>query len=503
MRKRSDPVDGQAHRRRAGGRALACAAIVAIVVACSPAADSRPTPATTSASASPNGPTAAGTAATAPGLGWRATGDGFETAPLAVPLDEATPGSKQITIMLARRPAADPANRIGSLLLLPGGPGSSGIDWVKLGYADLPALVRQRFDVVSFDPRGMGLSTPLLDCSVATGIDTADLVAGAALSDAMSAIQREQAACETANPDLLPHVGTTDVVGDVERIRQALGEEQITLYGQSYGTLTGELYAERYPGHVRALLLDAPLDPAVDPEQGAIDAAVATQDMFDRFIASCDADHSCALHGAGGARRAYHELMARLGQGPIDGVTLEQVGFVVEMGLAIDGGADIAKMLDEVRRGDASSIRALTAGGGDPRADGYGLAVYCLDWPFRRPVTEDAILDHTKRLRAVAPDFADADGTLVCGLWPLPANRETAPLRVAATVPILIISSTGDLFAPYKHAVSLAKELASSVLVTRDGFGHTSVGQGNSCVDDIAEAYLVRLQLPPVSTTCR
>jgi pimeloyl-ACP methyl ester carboxylesterase len=319
----------------------------------------------------------------------------------------------------------------------------------------------------------------------------------------MSAIQREQAACETANPDLLPHVGTNDVVGDVERIRQALGEEQITLYGQSYGTLTGELYAERYPGHVRALLLDAPLDPAVDPEQGVIDAAVATQDMFDRFIASCDADPSCALHAAGGAQRAYHELMARLGQGPIDGVTLEQVGFVVSMGLAIDGGADIAKMLDGVRRGDASSIRNLTAGGGDPGADGYGLAVWCLDSPFRRPVTVDAVLDHTRRLRAVAPDFADADGTLVCGLWPLPANLETAPVRVAATVPILIISSTGDLFAPYTWAVSLAKELDSSVLVTRDGFGHTSVGQGNACVDGIGEAFLVRLALPPAGTTCR
>lgn len=231
-------------------------------------------------------------------IDWQPCGDRFECATLEVPLDYAQPDVATVPLALIRLPAPPAARRIGSLVVNPGGPGGSGVEFVRQAAIDtIPAELRARFDIVGFDPRGVGASGGI-DC----GREPVDRFAATptqGVAEVMSAAQGLAVACAAQAGDLLGHMSTAHVVEDLERLRAALGDRRLTYVGYSYGTLIGAMYADRYPKRVRALVLDGAVDPSQDVAARSRDKAAATEQALANFLQWCRADDRCPLHQAG------------------------------------------------------------------------------------------------------------------------------------------------------------------------------------------------------------
>ena len=466
-----------------------------------PASAPAPTPAPTPLQSAAPGATATPAGSGETGIRWQQVGLGRDTGMLRVPLDYADPSGRQITLALARHRATDPGHRIGTLVYLDGGPGGTGTDTLR-NYADalFPKAVLERFDIVAFDPRARGHSVPAIDCKLDPAPSTWDPTKGREMLPAwLATIKAEVADCAAASGDLLPHLGTRNTVADVEQIRLALGGERVSLYGSSYGTLVGSLYADRFPDHLRALVLNAPIDPAGNLEQKERTQLTGFQRELDAFLAACSGDTACPFWSKGESRRAYDALMARFEKGPIGDATAGEAMTGVTFGLYAEDRTALASALAEARDGDATALEAMARGFVDQDFLGYNAAVNCLDYAVPRDVGAWAAVE--ERLATVAPDFAWGWGwDPACIYWPVNPDPITEPVRAAGAPPILILASTGDPATPYEQAVSLAKQLTSSVLVTREGAGH---GNGGPCIDRIIEDYLLRLEAPEPGTVCR
>ncbi len=439
---------------------------------------------------------------TTPALRWLSGTNGLEMTSLKVPRDYAHPAGPQLTIALARLPATDPAHRIGSIVFNPGGPGISGIDAIRFGTDTLftPAM-RARFDIVSFDPRGIGMSSPQIRCLGTFPQPGQPYPRNASERAEWIATAREfDAACQRESGELLPFVGTENVASDLEQIHAALGEPKLTYVGMSYGALIGALYAERFPTRVRAMILDAPFDPALDAATEAGDRAAALQHQLDLFLASCAADRTCAFWSDGGTRHAFDALMARFADAPIDGVSAGQAWGGVLVLLQAGAWKELAQALDDARHGDAALFANMAAGVN--RLMDANMAVSCLDWPLPRDAEWYAKL--ADGLRATAPDFAGlaAYSGLPCAFWPVPSQRLPGPVHAKGAPSILVFAATGDAATPYRWGVSLSHQLVSGVLVARDGNGHGSLGRGDPCINAVADAYLLRLEVPASGRVC-
>ena len=224
-----------------------------------------------------------------PALHWTSCGGGYQCAKLPVPLDDTNPHSPTINLALVRLPAADPHERIGSLLVNPGGPGASAVQFVQQSAKMLPAVVRDRFDIVGFDPRGVGGSDPI-DCT--SNLDPLYNLQFAPVSQAayqalVAGVQSFVAQCEKKDGSQLPYVSTERTARDMDRIRAALGDRKLTYLGYSYGTYLGALYADRYPTHIRAMVLDGAVDPTLSAAAGQIQQAVGFEHGLDLFLQNC------------------------------------------------------------------------------------------------------------------------------------------------------------------------------------------------------------------------
>ncbi len=447
------------------------------------------------------GPSVASAAPPEGSITWKACGGDAECGSIQVPLDLANPGGERIQLVLLRLPATDPANRIGSLLVNYGGPGVGGTQVLAETQSGFPAALRERFDIVTFDPRGVGLSTPIhcldkrpeLPLAYPTGAsgDAAFIAYAEAVAEG----------CESNSGDLLPFVGTPNVVADLEAIRVALGEPRISYLGFSYGTLLGALYADRYPDRVRAMVLDAPLDPSMDLEGLLLAQARGFQGQLDAFLAACAKDASCPLAVDGDPRAAYEAAMAKFAGGEFDGVS-QAVAIGGVGGYLQEGDAEALLMaLADVLDGEAGRLSYASAALEPSRLDPQD-AVVCVDLPG--PRTPDELQAMADRLAAVSPDFGPllALQGLPCLAWPVPAQREPATVRAAGAPPILVVTATGDPNTPPELGQALADQLESGVLVTRDGAGHTSMMRSD-CVREIAERYLIGLKTPSAGTVCR
>ena len=493
-------------RRRA---ALAGAVIVLLAAGCSPAPPTIPATVATATATATSGASSAAPATRAPSptasprLTWLYGEVGFKTSVLWVPLDYAHPDGTQIPISIGRRAATDPANRIGTLVYLPGGPGDPGVDALRSGAGTLfTDAVRARFDIVAFDARGNpvdalgpNVSCPLDGALPAIAGDprtSTDLVA------TMTAWSGRLAdACASASGEILPMVGTANVIADIDRLREALGEDNLSFVGISYGTVTGVRYAERYPDHVRALILDAPVDLALDAG-GLQRASVTTlQRLFDAFLAACAADVTCAIHADGRPREAFEAIVAARAAGPVDGISAADLWQVLRFGLGQPDQLD--EWLAAIRDGDTTAMKTLVKV--EPDKLGYSIAITCID--LDHPRTAVGVDRQVAELRRVAPDFAwEASVALRCVRWPVATERPAAPVTAMGAPPALVIGSTDDPSTPYAWAVSVANALGSGVLLTRAGHGHGSVYLDNACIDGIADAYLLNLSLPTAGTTC-
>jgi len=449
-------------------------------------------------------------------LQWQRCADG-ECATLRVPLDPARPQGATIDLALSRVRARDQGARIGSLLVNPGGPGAPGTGFAPVVASRLPDAIRDRFDVVGWDPRGTGRSTRVdcgdrLDYLFDLDVAPEDAAERAALE---ASGRRFADACAAGSGPMLPHLTSDDSVQDMELIRRALGDERLTYAGFSYGTYLGARYAQAFPDHVRALVLDGALDPSLDLEQTNVQQAQGFERALDAFFAWC-ASRQCSFRNGGDPRVAYETLRASVDAHPMTdsgrtfGATQLDLAVAAPLYLGADGYPDLAAALRAAQRGDPSALLdQFDEYVGRNRDGTYNgewaafLATGCADGP--NP-TIPAFFAMQARAAVAAPDFgADNVGLgFPCSVWPAPAPVQTPrPVSAPTAPPIVVVGTTGDPATPVQWATALASELGSGRLVTVEGTSHTSLLNGDRCLDAIATAYLVDLVAPATAQTCR
>ncbi|MCD2188482.1 alpha/beta hydrolase [Actinomycetospora soli] len=427
----------------------------------------------------------------------------FECAQITVPVDYQVPTGPTITIGIVRRPAADQANKLGVLLVNPGGPGGSGIETVESG--QVPAAAASRFDVIGFDPRGVGRSANLA-CPI--GPDTpyyGDPDPGDPAGEASTAqaVERYDQACGDAYRQLLPHLGTRDVARDMDAIRNALGEQQISYLGYSYGTSIGQVYGEQFPQRVRAMVLDGVVDvtlPGLDPSQ-----AESFENSLRQFAADCASRPDC--EAGPDAIGMLDRVRARVEASPlpVPGMSPLSPG-LLELGVVLplyskQNWPTLAKALKAADSGDGAPLRRLAARYFEgSNSDTYN-AVTCLDnsWPRNR---ED-VFAQARAAELRAPHFSGnvLVSGLTCADWPVPQDPLTPPSG-AGLPPVLILGTTNDPATPYANSQNLARRLPGSALLTYRGDGHTVYGQGVTCVDEQVNRYLTTLALPAPNAVC-
>jgi pimeloyl-ACP methyl ester carboxylesterase len=442
-----------------------------------------------------------------------------ECASLSVPLDFTHPAGPHITLALARLPAR--GKPIGVLVTNPGGPGGSGVDFLRDADQQFPAEIRNSFDLVSWDPRGLGPDSPVrcvddLDSFFAVDHDPRT---PAAEAENVSAARAFVDACRQKSASLLAYMSTAATVRDLDAIRAAMGDEQISYVGFSYGTLIGAMYAELFPRRVRAMVLDGVVDPARSYADTTLEQAKSFDDDLGAFFAHCRADANCAFARGGDPAAAYDDLVRQITAesepGTVDGEhrTLGpgelDIGVASALYAGADGYDDLAAALAQAAGGNGSRMLALadeytgrTTGGKYSNETAAFYATSCIDAPA--PPSVAAVQQLAARAARVAPHFGASTVWLglPCTLWPVPAEGKVTPIHAPGAPPIVLVGTTGDPATPYAWAQALARELQSGRLLTAEGTSHTSYGRGSECVDGTVDRYLLSLAVPAPGARC-
>jgi pimeloyl-ACP methyl ester carboxylesterase len=416
-----------------------------------------------------------------------------------------------------RHPAT--GHKIGSLLVNPGGPGASGVDFLSTLMPQLPADVRAAFDIVGFDPPGVGRTAPIT-CLDSTGLSQyfhADPAPPTAAGfQAMVGTDRTLAAgCEARSRAELPYVSTADAARDMDVLRAALGDSRLTYLGFSYGTLLGATYAGLFPTHVRAMVLDGALDPALPTITAIEQQAAAIDGELQQFFASCSGQQDCPWRPGGNLSAAFQALIERVRTNPLPAQHTSRTVGPSELlyGTAVtlystSTWDDLAVALQAASQGDGTDFLQLFDAYTGRRPDGSynnlfeaNAAINCLQAPSPSLA---ALAAAAPAARAAAPVFGplNLDSQAQCAVWPIPATGTVGPIRAAGSPPIVVVGSTGDPVTPYRWAQSLAGELANAVLLTRVGLGHTAY-RSSSCVRSWVDRYLITLATPPPATRCQ
>lgn len=428
---------------------------------------------------------------------------GGRCATLVVPLDWDDPGGPTIDLRIGRIPAGGDA--IGPLLMNPGGPGGSGLEY--LSHDPVSSDLAERFDLVGWDPRGVGASTAVrCDGSVgdllAADPDPDTAAEQAALDAAGRAVSSD---CGATQGDLLPHVGSRDVARDMEAIRRALAAEQISYLGFSYGTLLGQLYADMFPDRVRAMALDGVVDPTQGYDAFLLGQLEAFEARFRRDTEAC-AEAGARRCGVGDLGAAYDEVKRRVEVEPLRGGDrpvgpAELATAAISTGYGAAGWSDLGPALADALDGDGGPLWELADSYYDFGGFTSYAAVECIDTP--PPDGAEAYRAFADRARAQSPRFggAVANELLPCATWPADPVGTAGPITALGAAPILVVGNTGDAATPYANAVAVAEMLDSGELLTVEMEGHTAYGS-QSCARRAIDRYLVDLVLPPTGTTC-
>ncbi len=450
-------------------------------------------------------------------VGWKPCPDApdVECGSVTVPIDWSRPGGPAIDIALARRKATEPSVRIGTLLINPGGPGWPGAGDVRSGgmAGQLPAEVRRRFDIVGFDPRGVGRSHQIRCRPLTLGPDAAFPTTTRQFRRLRETMRAYGEGCRKVSGPLFDFVDSASVARDMDAIRDALGESTVSYYGNSYGTLLGQQYARLFPERVRAMVLDSNMDHSQATARGFLRSeAKAVQDGFDQYVAWCRRSTDCALHGKD-VRRVFAELRARAERGTlVDPRTSEaktsfdlladaQYAFLGPYWKSLSEGH--AKML-------ASKPKASSTGRSPEKpvrketVEDPSTAIFCQDW--RLPVRGAAeVRAQLRGLARVAPDMKLPPqawaAVISCVGWPTATRIPQEPPRWRGVPPVLLINSRYDPVTPHEWARNVARQTGATLL-TYDGWGHAVYSLGSKCVATATERYLLGLRTPPPGSRC-
>lgn len=457
-------------------------------------------------------------------LSWHTCGvPEFQCTTMRVPLDYAHPvAADDLTLAVARKKADGPGKRLGSMLVNPGGPGGSAIDYLQYAALGYPAEVTARYDMAAVDPRGVARSEPVKcltdkQMDAYTAVDTTP--DDSAEQGKLATADRSFAAgCKKMSAKLIGHVSTIDSARDMDVLRQLLGDSKLNYVGKSYGTFLGATYAGLYPQRVGRLVLDGAMDPSVSAEESSRAQAGGFETAFTAFAGDCVKRSDCPLGhtSTADAGKRIDAFFAALDKHPLPTGTprplTEALGTTGVIAAMYDQEAwpSLRGALASANKGDGGPLLKLSDSYYERDDAGKysnlmyaNAAVNCLDLPpaFHSPA------DVTKALpafRAASPHFgtALAWSSLVCGYWPLPATGHPERIPAKGAAPILVVGTIRDPATPYAWAKSLAAQLTSGTLLTYDGDGHTAYARGSSCIDSAVNAYLLSGTVPPPHKTC-
>ncbi|SDR28400.1 alpha/beta hydrolase [Thermostaphylospora chromogena] len=447
-----------------------------------------------------------------------------ECATLTVPLDHDDPGGQTIDLALIRIPATRPDQRLGSLLFNFGGPGGSGVDILPKAARDYAAL-NTRYDLVSFDPRGVGRSAPVT-CLTDRQLDAAHQADDSPddereKADYVAGQERYIRACRTRTGPVLTRVGTAAAAADMDLIRAALGEDRLNYFGISYGTLLGAVYAHRFPDRVGRMVLDSAVHPRLSALRLNLEQAAGFQLALRRYAAQCaelgprDCPPSAGGKDADAIVAGIRALIDRLDTRPLD----TSKGRRLSQSLAVTGVAAalysrqfwplLTRALTMAEQGDGTGLLILADAQNGRDEDGSysnlsaaNTAISCGDDPRR--YTRRDVEAALPRFKEASPIFGPpfAWSLLRCTGWPATDTPSTVDVSAPTAGPILVLGTTGDPATPYPWASALARELGSGVLITLEGDGHGAYNTLNPCIQKLVDGYLLEGEVPDSGTRC-
>ncbi|MCU1536134.1 MAG: hypothetical protein JWP82_485 [Humibacillus sp.] len=443
---------------------------------------------------------------------------------MQVPVDYAAPAGERFTLALRKAPATDPGARLGSLVINPGGPGGSGVQYAQFSsFAFTPAL-RAAYDVVGFDPRGIGASSPVR-CLTDPDLDrffsldpTPDTPAERA--ELLSESDRITADCARRGGERARHLSTTEVARDMDVLRVLVGDAKLNFFGGSYGTFLGALYADAFPTKVGRMVLDSAMSPNQTDEQEMTYDIQGFESSIDAFIDWCVARSDCALGSdKAAARGRIASLLDDVEKSPLTTskpglprIGEGWVGFSIFMCLySSQSWPTLNKGLAQAFQGRGDILLAKGMSVVERGADGHYagstylqamLPVRCADWP--RSPTTPARTAEQNAARAAHPLWARLTGEIYdsCRDWPTPGRTPKGTTLAQGAGPILVIGNLRDPATPIGGTKQLAADLASGVLLTSDHDGHGTYFAGSACVDAAVDGYLLRGVAPRSGTSC-
>ncbi|MEV6383317.1 alpha/beta hydrolase [Streptomyces sp. NPDC051773] len=502
-------------------RGAALAAAVLLVAGCSGGTDDGADDRTDDGKASASAPTPSAASqeldwgrckATSEGL---APGDEWQCATLKVPLDYAEPDGPTIGLALIRSEATgDAGDRVGSLLFNFGGPGGSGVSTLP-SYAGLTSELHKRYDLVSWDPRGVAQSDGVR-CRSDKEIQAGESVDATPDDPSEETAFFKDAAdfgagCEKAAGQLLSHVSTTETARDMDVMRQVLGDEEMHYFGISYGTELGGVYAHLFPEKVGRLVLDAVVDPTADTVGHAKNQALGFQRALDNYLKSTGQDPDAGT-------RKIEKLLQRIDAAPLATTsgreltqTLATTGIVLPL-YSEQSWPTLTSALDAAEDGDGTELLALADGYNERDPSGhYGTTTHsqrvisCLDQK-QRPTPEETkrLLPEFREISPVFGEFLGWDTAGWCHDWPVPGLTDSPEVSAPGAEPVLVVGNTGDPATPYEGARKMAGELGEGVgvMLTWKGEGHGAYGSGSDCVDSTVNAYLLNGKVPEDGKVC-
>jgi len=452
-------------------------------------------------------------------LKWQSCYNDFTCATLRVPIDYTNLELGQFQLSLLRASATKPKERIGTLVVNPGGPGASGVDYAYAADAIVSGAIRAHYDILGFDPRGVSRSAPIHCLSAA---ETDAMYAADSKPDnaqELALLESEAKAIATkcaAHTQFLANYSSTDTARDMDVLRAVLGEEKLNYLGKSYGTYLGALYAQLFPTYVGKFILDGAIDPKASIAQQSLAQAIGFDSAFNSFVKDCTTKSDCPFTSSQSAPKEISTLLKTLATKPLPTdrkrkltESLAVLGMAQALYDSTLGWPELRTALTQIKAGNGTKLLTLaeeyarrTSNGTyvDNETDA-NLVIGCLDWHEMRSASQ--LETEAKAITKQAPIFGpylSFNGS-ACRYLPKQANP-APPFTSSITSPILIIGTTGDPATPYEWAIGLQRSLKNSLLLTLNGNGHTGQGRGSTCIDSAVGSYLISTKAPANNLIC-
>jgi len=456
-------------------------------------------------------------------LVWKDCSGGFQCATAKAPLDWAHPAQgTPISLALIRKSAT--GQRLGSLFVNPGGPGVSGVSFVRNSVGATSATLQKHFDVIGWDPRGVGASSAV-KCYDDKGLDSFlyGITPGERGSPEWLAANKKATtdlgqACLKNTGQLLGHIDTASTAHDLDMLRANVGDAKLNYFGFSYGTMIGAIYADLFPKNVGRMTLDGVVDPASSYDDLTELQAQGFESNLKAYAQWClTQDKNCPFSGsADQVMTSIAGLLDKVQKNPIKNADGRMLGAstlllaIITPLYATSNWPALDTLFKDVSKGSAKVAFILADDYNDRDQSGKYTtntavafqAIDCLDYTFDTDLAH--MQSEAKRIAQVAPVMGPffSYGGITCWNWPFKPVRDPAPVHATGSAPILVLGTTNDPATPYQQSVNLAKSLDNGHLVTWNGSGHTAYGRSNSCVSNTVDDYFVKGTVPAKDPHC-